>query len=82
MTRLSAYTMIDLLDIDMACMKREHEEILNAYLVSTSEFKEAHLKLVAKTPEEAELFMLMIKRFTNLFLYLFSSSIPIYRKLK
>ena len=74
--------MADLSNDDMVCIKQEHKDIINASLVSTSEFKAAHSKLVAQTPEGAEEFMLMLKCFTNLLLALLSGRIPFYRQLQ
>ena len=78
---ISPYSMMDLSSDDVESMQQEHEEIINASLVSTSKFKAYHSKLVAQTPEEAEEFILMLKRFTRRFVLLGCCS-PFYRKLK
>ena len=74
--------MVDLYDDDVSHIQQEHEDILNDYLISTSEFKPDSSKSLYQTPEEVEAFMLMIKCFANLIFALFGVSIPFYSKLK
>ena len=79
---LSPYAMLDLYDDYVARMKQGHKEIFNAYSVPSSEFKASRSKLLAQTHDEAEAFMLILKRFTNLIFSLFGFSTPFYRQIK
>ena len=55
-------------------MLQDHEDLLNVSLVSTSEVKSTHTKLIVSTPIDSEGFIMMFKIFANLLLALFYSS--------
>ena len=71
---LSPFTMLDMTEEVVALMQQDHEDLLNASLISTSEVKSTRAKLIATTPSDSEGFMMMLKRFANLLFALFSSS--------
>jgi len=71
---LSPFAMVDLTEEDVPEMTQDFEDLKNATAVSTADYKTAHSRLAAKTPGDAEGFMLMLKRYTNLLHALFSSS--------
>ena len=71
---LSPFAMLDFTDENVALMQQDHEDMLNASLVSTSEVKETLTKLIASTTKYSEGFMIMLNRFVNLLFALFSSS--------
>ena len=75
---LSPYAMVDLTEEDVAEMTQDYEDLQKASVVSTADYKAARAKLKARTPPDAEGFMLMLKRFTNLLHALFSSQFPMY----
>ena len=58
----------------MALMLQDHEDLLNVSLVSTSEVKSTHTKLIVSTPIDSEGFIMMFKIFANLLPALFYSS--------
>jgi len=78
---LSPFAMMDLTEDDVAEMIQDSEDMVNASTVTAADFKAARARLAAKTPEDAEAFMTMLKRFTNLLFALFSSQSPLYKQL-
>jgi len=75
---LSPFATVDLTEEDVAEMTQDYEDLQNASAVSTADYRAARAKLKAKTPPDADGFMLMLKRFTNLLHALFSSQSPLY----
>ena len=71
---LSPFEMVDLTEEDVALMQKYHKDLLNASLVPTLEVKANRTKLIASTPTESEVFVMMLKIFANLLFALFSSS--------
>ena len=63
---LSQFPMVYLTEEGVAHMQQDHKYLLNASLVSTSEVKATHTKLIASTLTGSEGFMMMVKRFSNL----------------
>ena len=61
-------------------MQQDHKDLLNASLVSTSEVKATHTKLISSTPTDSEVFMMMLKIFVNLIFALFYFSCPLYKQ--
>ena len=76
---LSPFAMLDFTDENVALMQQDHEDMLNASLVSTSEAKETRTKLKSSTSIESEGFIMMLKIFANLLFPLFSSSFPLHK---
>jgi len=68
---LSPFAMVDLTEDDVAEMIQDNEDMGNASTVTAADYKAARARLATKTPEDAEAFMLMLKRFTNLLYALF-----------
>ena len=62
---------LDLSEEDVALMQQDYDDLTNASSVSPSEYRTARAKLVAKTPEEGDSFMLMPKRYANFLFALF-----------
>ena len=77
---LSPFSMVDLTEEDVELMQQKNKDLLNAPLVSTSELKSNHTKLIVSTPTDSEIFMIILKIFVNLLFSLFSSSFPFYKK--
>ena len=77
---LSPFEMVDLTEEDMALMQQNHEDLLNTSLVSTSEVKADHTKLIESTPTDSEVFIIMFKRYENLLFTLFPSYFPLYKQ--
>ena len=61
-------------------MQQDHEGLLNASLVSTSEVKATRTKLITLTTTDPEVFMIILNRFANLLFALFSSYFPLYKQ--
>jgi len=78
---LSPFAMVDLTEEDVAEMTQDFEDLTNATAVSTADYKAARSRLAAKTPSDAEGFMLMLKRYANLLHALFSSQSPMYKQM-
>ena len=77
---LSTFTMADLTEEDVTIIQQYHEDLLNTLLVSTSELKATHTKLIPSTPTYSEGFIMMLKILPNLLFALFSSSRPLYKQ--
>ena len=73
-TVLSPFMMVDLTEEDVALIQQDHEDLLNASLLSTSEVKETHIQLIASMPTDLKVFMVMPNRFANLIFALFPLS--------
>jgi len=78
---LSPFAMVDLSDEDVAEMMQDHDDMLSATHISASEVKASRARLKPATPKDAEGFLLMLKRFTNLLHMLFSSQSPFYKQM-
>ena len=61
-------------------MQQDHEGLINASLVSTSEVKATRTKLITSTSADPEVFIKILKRVANLNFVLFSSSFPLYNQ--
>ena len=61
-------------------MQQDHEGLLNASPVSTSEVKATRTNLIISTPTDPEVFMTMLKKFENFLFALFSFSFPLYNQ--
>ena len=79
---LSPYAMVDVSEDDVALMQQDHDDQASVSSVSTSEFRAARAKLISKTPNNAEGFMLMLKRLSNLLFALFGGASPLYKQMK
>lgn len=78
---LSPFAMVDLSDEDVAEMMQDNDDMLSATHISASDVKASRAKLKPSTPPDAEGFLLMLKRFTNLLHALFSSQSPFYKQM-
>ena len=63
---LSPFAMVDLMEEDVVEMQQDSQDLENATVVSVLDHKVARAKLVAKTQQDAETFMMMLKQYTNL----------------
>jgi hypothetical protein len=79
---LSPFAMVDLSEDDVALMQQDYDDLTNASSVSPSEYRAARAKLVAKTPEDGDSFMLMLKRYVNFLFALFQGASPLYKLVK
>ena len=79
---LSPFAMVDLTEDDVALMQQDYDDLISASSVSPSEYRAARAKLVAKTPEEGDSFMLMLKRYVNFLFALFQGASPLYKLVK
>jgi hypothetical protein len=78
----SPFAMVDLTEEDVALMQQDYDDLVNASSVSPSEYRAARAKLVAKTPEDGDGFMLMLKRYVNFLFALFGGASPLYKQIK
>jgi len=78
---LSLVAMVDLTEEDVAEMTQDFKDLKNATAVSTADYEAARSRLAAKTLRDAEGFMLMLKRYTNLLHALYSSQSPMYQQM-
>jgi len=79
---LSPFAMVDLSEDDVALMQQDYDDLTSASSVSPSEYRAARAKLVAKTPEDGDSFMLMLKRYVNFLFALFQGASPLYKLVK
>ena len=75
---LSLFTMVDLTEEDVAEMDQEFKDLDSATTILAPDVKATRAKLKATMPGDAEIFMLMLKRYTNLLHALFSSVFTLY----
>ena len=75
---LSPFAMVDLTEDDIAEMTQASTDLANATSVSILDHKAARAKITAATPKDAQGFLLMLKRYTNLLFALFSAQSPLY----
>ena len=61
-------------------MQQEHEGLLNASPVSTSEVKATRTNIIISTPMDPEVFMTILKKFENFLFALFSFSLPLHNQ--
>lgn len=78
---MSPFGMVDLSEEDVATMTQEHDDLAGASSVSIADFKANRAKLKAQTPPDADGFLLMLKRYTNLLYALFSADCPLYKQM-
>ena len=77
---LSPFVIVDLTEEDVALIQQDHEDLLNASLLSTSEVKETRIQLIASMPTDLKVFMVMPNRFANLIFALFPLSCPFHKQ--
>jgi hypothetical protein len=78
---LSPFAMMEFSEDEVAFMQQEYDDLKHASSVSASDLKAARTKLSAKVPDDAESFLIMIKRYANLLFALFSSQCPLYKQM-
>ena len=78
---LTAFAMMDLSEEDIATMAQDHDDLAGASAVTVADFRANRAKLKPQTPRDAEGFLLMLKRYTNLIFALFSADCPLYQEM-
>mmetsp|Transcript_15051 Transcript_15051/g.17305 ORF Transcript_15051/g.17305 Transcript_15051/m.17305 type:complete len:184 (+) Transcript_15051:254-805(+) len=76
MDGLSPFIMLDLNEDQVALLNDEQDLLNNAFLVSVADLCGQQNKLKVSIPDEANKFMLMLKRFVNLLFPVFSDMCP------
>ena len=76
---LSPFAMMDLSEEDIATMTQDQDDLAGASSVSIADFRANRSKLKARTPVDADGFLVMLKRYTNLLFALFSADCPLYQ---
>ena len=71
--------MVNLTEEDAAKMTQDFEDLINAKAVSMADYKAARSRLAAKIPDNAEGFMLMLKRYANLLIIIITHGLHIYK---
>ena len=81
MEGLSPFAMQDLNDDEVAMLNHKDDLINSASLVSVEDLQSKRKKSKISIPTEADEFMLMLKRFANLFYTVFSEMCPLFKAL-
>ena len=81
MDGLSPFTMLDLNEYQVALLNDEQDLLNTAYLVSVANLRGQRNKIKISILAEANKFMIMLKRYANLFYSVFIDSCPLFKVL-